>query len=187
MTNTALVIIDMQNDHVLPEIYAPNQSTFEILPKLQQLLNHFRSKKQHVFHVIRAYRADGSDVEFMREDSFKKRPRCVPGTHGYEIPTQLAPLSDEYIVTKPRFSAFMGTEFDFLLRRLQIDHLVIAGTQAPNCVRCTIYDAISLEYRVTAIPDAIAARNPEVHTANITDFKNLGVPCLNVQEFIQGN
>lgn len=183
MVRTALVIIDMQKDFVLPEILPMNSRAFNIVPTIESLLSFFRLQKMSVFHIVREYRADTSNVEHMRVDDFRQRPRAVTGTSGCEIIDQLVPIEGEFKVTKWRFSAFMGTELDFLQRRLKIDHLVICGTQLPNCVRCTVYDAIALEYNVTVINDAVAARTQDVHDANIIDLTNLGIKCVTASEF----
>lgn len=184
MTNIALVIIDMQKDFVLPEIFAGNSRAFNIIPNIELILSLFRSQKLPIFHILREYRSDSSNVERLRIDDFKLRPRAVIGTRGYEIVDQLSPIVGEFKITKWRFSAFMGTEFDFILRRLKIDHLIICGTQLPNCVRCTVYDALSYDYDVTVIKDAVAARTQKIHDANIIDLINLGIHCINVNEFI---
>lgn len=183
MSRTALVIIDMQKDFVLPQIMPMNLRAFNIVPTIELLLSFFREQKMPVFHIVREYRADASNVEHIRIDDFKQRPRAIAGTIGCKIVELLAPIEGEFKVTKWRFSAFMGTEFDFLLRRLKIEHLVICGTQLPNCVRSSVYDALALEYKVTVISDAVAARTQAVHDANIIDLVNLGVECITAKEF----
>ena len=174
----------MQHDFVSPVVFAANQRAHAIVPKVQQLLIHARVQLWPVLHIVREYRADGSNIEHMRVQDFLERPRAVPGTPGCEIIPELTPLPGEFRVVKWRFSAFMSTELDFLLRRLGIKHLVIAGTQLPNCVRATVYDAMALDYAVTVIIDAVAARTQPVHEANIVDMQNLGVQCLSLADLV---
>jgi nicotinamidase-related amidase len=181
--NMALLIIDMQNDFVLPDIFPANQKAFDIVPKIEKVLSFARSKHWPVFHIVREYRDDGSNIEKIRIEDFKQRKRAVPHTFGCEIVAALKPLRGEYRVVKWRFSGFMHTELDLLLRRLKIHHLVICGTQLPNCVRATIYDAVALDYDVTVIKDAVAARTEEVHETNIRDIQNLGIACQTWNEF----
>ena len=80
MVRTALVIIDMQKDFVLPEILPMNSRAFNIVPTIESLLSFFRLQKMSVFHIVREYRADTSNVEHMRVDDFRQRPRAVTGT-----------------------------------------------------------------------------------------------------------
>jgi nicotinamidase-related amidase len=180
----ALIIIDMQNDFVLPGAPACVTGAVASIPKIREALGFFRNKTLPVFHVIRAYRADGSDIEITRFKGFtQEKPYCVPSTKGAEIVEELKPLPGEYQVIKNRFSGFMQTELDFMLRRLGITHIAVCGTQYPNCIRTTIFDGISYGYHVILLTDATSAQTPEIAEANIRDIANIGVECLTVAEF----
>ena len=150
--NIALVIIDMQNDFVLPEAPLCVKGAQATVPTIQKLLDRARAEGWRVIHVIRQHRRDGSDVEIGRAPLFTQGAGiCVPGTKGAEIVDELAPLPDETILRKLRFSAFFQTELDMILRRLKIDTLLIAGTQYPNCVRGTATDAMSHDYNTIVV------------------------------------
>ena len=179
MTNTALIIVDMQNDFVLKDAPQCIDGALEIIPNLQKVLHTFRVQKLPVFHVYREYRADGSDIEHTRlEDFLTHQKYCVPGTRGCEIIDEIYPLDGEYRIVKNRFSGFMNTELDFILKRLNIKQIVVCGIQYPNCIRATVFDGIALGYDVTLVTDATGAKTPEVAEANIFDMKNIGVNCI---------
>ena len=181
----ALIIVDMQNDFVLagaPACVAGAQAT---VPCIARLLAFFRERKFPVFHVVREYRADGSDIEINRLDGFLHRQRyLVPGTKGCEIVDALKPLEGEYRVVKNRYSGFMNTELDLMLRRIAATHLVICGTQYPACIRSTIFDAVCYGYSVTNIIDATSAQTKDIAKANILDIRNIGVECIGLNEFL---
>jgi nicotinamidase-related amidase len=180
----ALIIIDMQNDFVLPESPIRVAGAYATIPRIMEALDLFREMNWPVFHVIREYRSDGSDIEITRLKGFlEEKSYVVPGTKGSEIVDQLTPAPGEYRVVKPRFSAFMNTETDFMLRRLGIDHIAVAGTQYPNCIRTSIFDGVSYGYHVTLLTDACSAETPEIAESNIRDIRNIGVECLTVAEF----
>jgi nicotinamidase-related amidase len=179
-----LIIIDMQNDFVLPGAPACVKGAIATIPHIRKVLDYFRTKGLPVFHIVREYRPDGSDIEFTRRDSFlKQKTYVVPGTKGCEIVESLKPLAGEYRIVKQRFSAFMNTELDLILRRLGVTHLAVCGTQYPNCIRTTIYDAVSYGYHVINITDATSAQTTEIAAANILDITNIGVECVPLNEF----
>lgn len=183
-SESALLIIDMQNDFVLPDLPGRFNTAHQIVPVLQELLQFARQQSWPIFHIVREYREDGSDIENTRLEAFlSKGKAAVPGTSGCEIIKELQPQKDEYRIVKPRFSGFMGTELDFILRRLEVKNLIVSGTQIPNCVRATVYDAVSYEYNVTVIEDAISAKSADVAAANITDMRNIGVDILPFEQF----
>lgn len=175
---TALLIVDMQNDFVLetsPFRVAGAQAT---VPQLARLLSAARARRWVIVHVVREYAADGSDVELTRRDGFLGcGGYAVPGTRGAEIIEELAPAPGEYRIVKPRFSAFMHTKLDLLLRRSGVSSVVVCGTQYPNCIRATAFDALALDYAVVVAEDATSAQTPEIAAANLLDLENVGIPC----------
>lgn len=182
----ALIIIDMQNDFVLPGAPACVAGAYATIPCIRRLLDFFRINGWPVFHVIREYRADGSDIEFTRLPGFlEKKSYAVAGTRGCDIVDDLAPIDGEYRVIKKRFSGFMNTELDFMLRRTGATHLVISGTQYPNCVRSTIFDAIAYGYPVVNVTDATSAQTQQIADANIVDLKNIGAQCVSLDAFLK--
>ena len=181
---TALLIIDMQNDFLLPGAPAEIPGAVRIVPTVKNLLYFCREWKIPVFHVIRQYRYDGSDIENFRKDGFLQNGRyLVPGTPGAEIVTELKPAEGEYIIVKPRFSAFFCTELELILKRIRINDIVICGVQYPNCIRATALDSVSYDYNTTVITDATAGADDEIALSNIRDLRNIGVKCLTFSEW----
>lgn len=181
----ALLIIDMQNDFVLPGAPTCIAGAYATIPRIQRVLDFFRTNKFPVFHVIREYRADGSDIELFLLHGFLNNKRYgVPGTKGCDIVDALSPVEGEYRIIKNRFSGFMNTELDFMLRRIGATDLVICGTQYPNCIRATIFDAIAYGYHVINITDATSAQTQQIAEANIVDLKNIGVDCISFDVFL---
>ena len=78
----------------------------------------------------------------------------------------------------------MQTELDWVLRRLGIGKIAVSGTQIPNCLRATVFDAVSYGYEVAMISDACSAQNSEVAEANYRDIRNIGVDCLFLDLFV---
>lgn len=181
----ALLINDMQNDFVLPNGVDVVRGAYETLPVIAHLLSFARRYGFPVFHLVREYRQDGSDIEITRLKGFLNNKKCaVPGTPGCEIVNELTPTQGEYRLVRNRFSAFMQTELDFMLRRLSVQHLFICGTQYPNCVRATAFDAICYGYEVTIVTDATSAKTEEIAVANILDMENIGINCLELQPIL---
>ncbi len=179
----ALLIIDMQNDFVLPGSPVTVAGALATVPNIQRLLEDFRARGWPVLHITRAYRLDGSDVEAFRREAFLRGPQyLLPGTRGVDIVADLTPLPGEPVLVKPRFSAFMGTPLDLLLRRLGVTALVVTGTQYPNCIRATVMDAMGLDYAVTVVTDACSAQTDVVAQANVFDLMNIGVSCRTTEQ-----
>lgn len=177
---TALLLIDMQQDGMA--IVPAGQA---IVPTVKRVLDGFRQNRLPVLFKVRVHRPDGRDVEGFRLDLFAKHPFLVEGTPGAAIVSPLAPRDGEYIVKGARFSGFFQTDLQLLLTRLGVETLVICGIQTPNCIRCTVTDAIAYDYRVILLEDAVAAQTPEIHAANLRDMQNMGVTIQPAQAFLE--
>jgi len=182
MARPALLIIDMQNDFVLEGKPLKVAGAPAVIPKIQAVLAEFRKRSLPVIHVLRVHRPDGSDVEIIRQERFRNQPFAVAGTHGAAVIDALAPRPGEYILTKTRMSAFIGTELDLILRTLGVTTLVVCGIQTPNCIRTTVFDAIAYNYPVILVDDATGAATDEVHRSNVRDMANIGVQIVNVAD-----
>lgn len=177
----ALLIIDMQNDVMEKMVTTGTQ----IIPHIQKVLGTFREKDLPVIHIARVHRPDGVDVELFRKEGFSNKPFLVRGTEGAEILNELKPLDKEHVVEKQRFSAFFQTELPLILKRLDVDTLVVTGVQTPNCIRATVVDAIGYDYHVTVLSDATVAKTQQIHEANLLDMQNMGVEIKTTAEFIE--
>lgn len=181
----ALLIIDMQYDFAVPGGACEVPGAHATIPVIRRVLLHHRHLGLPVFHITRAYRADGSDVELFRQPAFTRQPMVVPGTQGCRIVPGLEPIDGEYHLVKQRFSAFLYTELDLLLRRKGITHVAVSGTQLPFCLRATLFDGLSLDYSMLLLTDASSSRTQEIHDANIRDCRDAGVLCLSVENYLK--
>jgi nicotinamidase-related amidase len=182
---TALLIVDMQNDFVLPSAAACIRGAQATVPSIVRLLSGARAQGWTVVHVIREYRADATDVEVPRRKRFLELGGyAVTGTAGAQIIPELAPTAAERVVVKPRFSGFMTTPLEAVLRAAAVTRVVICGTQYPNCIRATALDALALDFDVVVALDATSAQTPEIAAANVLDLRNVGIPCLPVDEVL---
>ncbi len=187
MNQSALLIIDMQHDFAVPGGACEVLGAHATIPTIRKVLTRFREMGQPVFHVVREYRADGSDVEISRQGALAQKNMVVPGTPGVRIVPGLEPIEGEYRIVKQRFSAFMYTELDLILRRKGITHLAVTGTQLPFCLRATLFDGLSLGYHMTLLTDGSSSRTQDIHQANIRDIRDVGMTCMTVDEYLRGN
>jgi len=186
MSRTGLLIIDMQNDMCHPDGRMFIRDAAHRAETMGLVLQAFRETRQPVIHSVRSYRADSWDVERFRVPYFQNdRGFFIEGTWGRQIIDRLTPEPGEPIVVKPRFSAFMQTELDLLLRRADIDRVAVMGQNLPNCPRATMVDAVALDYDVIAVEDGLATGNEDTRIANLRDLEGIGVRIATANEVIQ--
>ena len=181
----AFLLIDMQNgfiDGASPLCIAGAAAT---VPACAHALGAAREHGLAVFHVRRAYAADGSNVEAVRWEAWAEggRPLSSADPMSLECPSELAPAPGEPVVVKPSWSAFFGTDLDALLRAGDIGTLVLAGTTTPNCVRSTAYDGLARGFNVAILRDATSSRSPEAQEANLADMEAAGIQLIHADDF----
>ena len=181
----AFLLIDMQNgfiDGASPLCIAGAAAT---VPACAHALAAAREHGLAVFHVRRAYAADGSDVEAVRWEAWAEggRPLSSADPISLDCPPELAPAPGEPVVVKPSWSAFFGTDLDALLRARGIGTIVLAGTTTPNCVRSTAYDGLARGFNVAVLRDATSSRSPEAQEANLADMEAAGIQLIHTDDF----
>ena len=75
----------------------------------------------------------------------------------------IEPRPEDIVVEKHRFSAFVNTRLDTVLRARKIETLVLAGIASNVCVESTARHAIMLDYHVVLAEDACASWDRAAH------------------------
>ena len=145
MNNTALLIIDIQQDYFpggAMELYEPVAAA----QNASRLLAAARTHSIPVFHVQQR-----TPPEFAL-------PLLVRGTEGEQIHPLVAPNAQETLIEKTFPSSFQGTQLEEQLRAAGIEHLVVCGMMTHVCVASTVHSAFERGLRVTLVYDATATR-----------------------------
>ncbi|KAL6785923.1 hypothetical protein ACKKBG_A00710 [Auxenochlorella protothecoides x Auxenochlorella symbiontica] len=184
----ALLVVDMQNDFLLPSSPVCVAGGMDAVPAVMQAVQFARENGVPVIWVLRAHHHLGVDVEISRKGHFSDGAGvCVYGTPGASLVAGLQADPQEIVIHKQRFSGFMCTELDLVLRRLGVTRVTICGVQTPNCIRATAFDAVALGYaQVEVLSDATASASKAVQAANLYDLRQVGVCTPSLEEWASG-
>lgn len=195
--NSALLTIDTQNDFTLTNSSFAITGTFDIVPKMRQVLHAFRLAGKPIIHAIRIYNPDGSNVDLCRRRAIAElgQELVIAGTQGAELVDELKPSSSskiqldtelllegrlqqlamkEWIMYKPRWGAFYATPLEKHLRKLNASTVVICGCNFPNCPRTTVYEASERDFRVVLINDATS----NIYERGLHELDKIGVELM---------
>ena len=111
--------------------------------------------------------ADGSDAGIM---GWWWEGMCVEGTPEGEVHADIAPLADEKVVLKHRYSAFYNTDLETVLRCLGVEDIVACGIMTNLCCESTVRDAYYRDYRVFFPADATGSVSEEMHLASLLNL-----------------
>jgi nicotinamidase-related amidase len=87
-----------------------------------------------------------------------------------EIVDAIAPGPGDIVVYKQKPSGFFGSNLASYLTLLGCDSIVVVGTTTSGCVRATVVDAFSLNYRVAVVEEGCFDRSQASHAVTLADM-----------------
>jgi nicotinamidase-related amidase len=198
-SNAGLITMDTQCDTLDGQPFAI-PGTSAILPRMRAILEAFRAAKKPVIHIVRIYKADGSNVDLCRRELVEQGlPLLLAGSSGCQLAPELLPhagikldedlllsggtqtiSSREVVIYKPRWGAFYKTPLQHCLRDQGVSTLVFTGCNFPNCPRTSIYEAGERDFRVVLVEDAISG----LYDQGRQEMRNIGVEALSTNQVI---
>lgn len=114
-----------------------------------------------------------SGVDFGRELDGAEGVHCLEGDRATELIDSLRPIAGEYHIVKRRYSGFIGTEFELLLRGLHASTLILIGGLTDVCVHYTFADAHQRDFYVRVVADCVAGSSEKRHSASLDAMEYL--------------
>jgi ureidoacrylate peracid hydrolase len=168
---TALVVIDLQNVFMLPGMPVEVPTAREIVPNVNTLAAAMRQAGGKVVWVKMCLegQTEAWSVFFEGDTRRGTLSELTPGAHGFELYAGLDVKSDDAVIVKRRYSAFIqgSSDIDRHLREARIDTIVIVGTLTNVCCESSARDAMMLNYRLLFVSDGNAALSDAEHNATL--------------------
>ena len=173
---SALVVIDVQNDFCHGKGFFSKKNgemphVQRMIQNLVSLLKKWRQVKMPIIFV-RTIHSEWTDSPawLMRGGGMaKKAALCAPNSWGAEF-YEVQPESGDCIVTKHRYSAFVGTDLDLILRSRGLETILFTGVATNVCVESTLRDAYNRNYHVILVEDCCGAFSAEEHAATLSNI-----------------
>jgi nicotinamidase-related amidase len=145
---TALIVIDMLNRYEHEDAEALAASVRQTLPSMKALIDEARAAGMLTVYVNdnhgdwSAGRAELSQWALEGADPSLVEP--------------IVPPPGTPFIAKARHSAFYETQLEYMLRRQEIDRLVLAGQVTEQCILYSAEDAYVRHFEVAIVRDAVA-------------------------------
>ena len=141
---------------------------------IKRLIDSARAKGVPVIYTTGTSRPDlwnrGSWLWINSRSSEDAAVRQTHNLDGNTIVPDIAPAAQDIVVQKEKPSGFFGTPLQSYLVLLGCDSLIVTGTTTSGCVRATVLDAFSNNYRVTVVEDGCFDRSQASHAINLCDM-----------------
>jgi hypothetical protein len=187
-SSTALIIVDLQNDFLSPEgAYARGKTVSAqalLLPaRVAPVAHTLKAKGGYVAASQFTLWPDAKGQPMVSAHLLEKRPFLrkgdfAPGSWGQDNVPELKECVD-LVVCKVAYSAFFNTQLDWVLRKANMDTVVVCGIVTNGGVASTARDAHLRDYKVVVLSDGAAAFSDALHQASLADLASIGLvmPC----------
>jgi nicotinamidase-related amidase len=161
------------------------------LEQTARLLAAARDCNLPVFYTRFELSPDGRDagVYALKRDLLQSPNWALRDTPGSEISPLVTPEPSDIVISKNKPSAFFGTSLLSHLIGRGVDTLLIAGGATSNCVRATVFDAASLNFRPIVVEECVFDRIEISHKTSLFDMDRQFAdvtPLSDVLTYLQG-
>ena len=180
---TALIIVDLQNDFLSPQgAYARGKTvSSEALLLPARVAPAAKALKAQGGYVAASQftlwpDANGEPMvspHLLEKRSFLRKGDFAPGSLGQANVPELQDCVD-LVVCKVAYSAFFNTQLDWVLRKAGIETVVVCGIVTNGGVASTARDAHVRDYSVVVLSDGCAAFSNALHQASLADLTSIG-------------
>jgi nicotinamidase-related amidase len=171
----ALLLVDLQNDFLHPDgAYGragQKSAAIAALPaKLKPLADAVRRQGGFIvtthFTLVPGKGGEPIISPHLKElRPFLKKGDFTPGGWGHQLVDELMPT--DLAVEKIAYSAFYMTRLEWVLRKSNIDRLIVGGIVTNGGVASTVRDAHVRDIDCTVLEDGCAAFSDEIHRTAI--------------------
>ena len=163
MKNSALVVIDLQND--ITKNYR------EIIENVNEAIDWAVRKDLWVVYIQHNNLSAGTRT-------FK------PGTRGAELVPELNVVSD-HIFTKIKSNALTSEAFTAFIQEHGISEFYVVGADAAACIKSTCYNMAKSGYTVHVLSDCITSYDKKKLPKLLAYYESKGCKVLSLQEAVQ--
>jgi ureidoacrylate peracid hydrolase len=176
---TALLLVDLQNDFLHPDgAYArggcANADIAALPARLKPLLEAMRKRgsltMSTLFTLVPGRNSEPIISPHLKQlRPFLTQGDFAPGSWGQQVVDELQPI--DVTVEKVAYSAFYMTPLEWVLRKLDIDHLIVGGIVTNGGVASTVRDAHVRDIHVSVLSDGCAAFSQQTHDEALAGLK----------------
>ncbi|MFJ3522473.1 cysteine hydrolase family protein [Pseudomonas sp. NPDC090203] len=158
MSNTALIVVDIQNDY---------------FPGGKWQLANVQAAADNAARIIAAARAQGDLVIHIRHETpSPDAPFFVPGSEGAQLHPKAAALPDETVILKHFMNPYRKTRLLAILQAREIENVTVIGNMSHMCIDAVTRASDDFGFKTTVIHDACATHDLE--------FNGVSVPSVQV-------
>lgn len=180
LNNTALLVVDLQNDFVRKSAPMEVEDARTSLPKVQELIKSARKKNIPIVYT-KFVTGPSKSLLWDWSPQIQENGACRRGFKRFytdinderycaDVVDEIYPEPQDYIIEKYGYSSFKNTNLKDILISEGITSLIVLGTVTQICVADTVHDAFALGYKVLVVSDLCTSFMPDLQIAFLKNF-----------------
>ena len=164
MKNTALIVIDLQND--ITKNYK------KIIEQVNEAIDWAMANEMHIIYI--------------KHYNLSEKTRTFkPDTKGAELVPELKVVTDN-VFEKSKASALTSETFAEFIEKNDIKEFYITGADATGCVKSTSYNLAKAEYKVHVISDCVTSYDLKKLDEMFTYYADKGCDVKELGDYTDG-
>jgi len=128
-------------------------------------------------------RADGWGRGRWGDKNARRDPAAVEAAaYANTILPAVTPKAQDIVIRKAKPSVFFGTLLASYLVDLQADTIIVTGGVTSGCIRATVVDGFSFNYRMAVVEDCTFDRGQATHALNLFDLHQKYADVVRLEE-----
>ena len=177
--HTAVIVVDVQNDFcssdgAFARVGKDISFIQQMVPRLVSFVKEARRFRVPVIFtrsLINQWTDSPMRAQRLKDTGMSRVPFCSEGAPGAEF-YEVFPEPGECVVTKHRFSAFLDTNLDLILRSRKIRSLIMTGVATNVCVESTARDGCAYDYHIILLDDCCGTGSVAEHQSTLVNMRN---------------
>jgi len=171
MKNTALIIIDMQNDFVKENSILEVKEVKKHLQKFKDFIQNCKDKEMTIIYTRHIFDPKMNPIESKLFPELSKEG-LRDKNEGSEIISELKPEKEDIVIKKHRYDAFFNTQLGRMLNERGIVNIIITGLMTNICCESTARTAMMKDFNVLFCSDLTFTSNNELQKATLKNIES---------------
>jgi nicotinamidase-related amidase len=168
---SAFIVIDMVNAIAKggAEPYKTPPHREQLIKNFARLIGHCRSVGTPIIYTTITRRPDSLDAPRTLADAGPTGGGApmLAGSPATQVIDELKPQAQDFVIDKPRFSAFYGNNLEGILKMLGTETILVGGISTQRSVEGTARDAKNRDMQCIVVSDCCTAGELDVHEMTI--------------------
>lgn len=170
LANPVVVSIDMHRGHLDPAVATlplPAERSRALVERTAWIFAALRAAGVPIVHVVTTYRRphESESNPFWGAKRSATRARShehnLLGSAGTQIVPELYAPTDVVVATKKRYSAYLHTDLEFVLRDLGAKTVLLAGVNTNSCILCSSFETVNRDFELVVMEDCVDTMDGE--------------------------